>query len=117
MARYFQATPVAVEPPVPKTSKVWCGNDKASGHWTKALPTFTKQTDRIDGVLNHMIQSNDIVLGRLRDIRNRLTPDFKPLAPGVGHRPRIGIQSRRTPTKGTHPGNKPSVAAPHVQQS
>jgi hypothetical protein len=62
VAGHFETSPTAFEPPVPKTAKIRRRYNETAGIRTEAVSAVAKQSDWIDGVLNHMIKCNYIEL-------------------------------------------------------
>jgi hypothetical protein len=68
MTGHFEPSPTTPEPPVPKTAHIRRGYNKTASIGTEPPSALAQQIDRINGVLNHVIESNYIVLHTFRYI-------------------------------------------------
>jgi hypothetical protein len=68
VAGNFKTSPIAPEPAMPKTPYIRRCYNQTAGIWAEALSALQQQIDWINGVLNHMIERNYIVLLALRYI-------------------------------------------------
>jgi hypothetical protein len=62
VAGHFETSPKAFEPPVSKTAEIRRCNNETAGIRTESVSAVAKQSDWINGVLNHVIKCNYIEL-------------------------------------------------------
>src|SRR5277367_1695889 len=102
MARHFEASPVSLKPPVTETLDVRRSDDENPRPRTKSLAALAQQSLGVGHMFDHMAEGDDVVSVRGGNIRDRAAEGFHALAPGSGHRSRIGIDSGHPPAERLH---------------